>query len=136
MEFVSDVVIRFKDFQKWEEYNQEYNKDRDAQTVISYAEQWMRLMQPELEKGNPIENIAENLSQEADTFGITGYQYGLAVRIISDVWVYGEELRLWNNFDVQIGNEGERANINGGVLNPALLVVASQDLCARGANHG
>jgi hypothetical protein len=34
-----------------------------------------------------------------------------------------EELRRWHNLRTQIGDEGEKANEDGGVLNPALLRV-------------
>ena len=48
--------------------------------------------------------------------------YG-AVSTLSKVWEHGEELRRWSNLDLQIGNEGEKANESGGTLNPALLNV-------------
>jgi hypothetical protein len=46
-----------------------------------------------------------------------------AVLILSLCWKYGEKLRRWHNLDTQIGNEGEKANKSGGVLNPAMLSV-------------
>jgi hypothetical protein len=53
--------------------------------------------------------------------GVTGFQYGMIVSILAKCWVHGEELRKWHNLKTQIGNEGEKANKNGGVLNPAML---------------
>lgn len=45
----------------------------------------------------------------------------MAVVVLTKCWSRGEELRRWHNLDTQIGNEGEKANASGGVLNPALL---------------
>jgi hypothetical protein len=43
--------------------------------------------------------------------------------LMPDEWD-GEELRRWHNKDVQIGDEGEKANETpGAVLNPALLTI-------------
>ena len=47
--------------------------------------------------------------------------YGAAVFVLATCWEHGEELRRWHNVVTQIGTEGEEANKNGGVLNPALL---------------
>ena len=92
--------------------------------VMSYAERWARLMQQELAHGATLEEIADQLSHEADTEGITGFQYGCAVSILAKCWKHGEELRKWHNLKTQLGDEGERANENGGVLNPALLKIS------------
>ena len=52
--------------------------------------------------------------------------YGAAVSTLVAVWEHGEALRRWHNLKTQIGNEGERANASGGVLNPALLTVEGE----------
>ena len=46
--------------------------------------------------------------------------------MLSQVWEHGEELRRWHNLDTQIHDEGEKANDEGSVLNPALLGVKPQ----------
>lgn len=86
-----------------------------------YAAAWAN----EMEKRGPVPvaDIAQDCSRVADTSGITGFMYGAAVSMLSKFWVRGEELRRWHNRDAQVGNEGDRANENGGVLNPALLSV-------------
>ena len=70
-------------------------------------------------------DVAKQTSHDADLEGITGFMYGCAVSILSKCWKHGEDLRRWHNLDTQIGNEGEKANESGGVLNPALLSVAA-----------
>lgn len=97
------------------------NTDPYGKTIIDYAERWANLMEDMMAKGKKLVDVAEATSYEANTEGITGFMYGAAVSILSTSWVYGEELRRWHNKEVQIGNEGDRANDSGGVLNPAIL---------------
>ena len=94
---------------------------------VSYAEQWADLMEAEMGKGKTVEECAKETSHTADTDGITGFMYGAAVSILAGCWEHGEELRKWHNLDTQIGNEGEKANEQGGVLNPALLSVGKKE---------
>jgi len=88
---------------------------------FSYAESWANLMEKHISEGEELKDIASKSSYEADTEGITGFMYGAAVQVLSWSWVHGEELRKWHNLDSQIGNEGEKANESGAVLNPAVL---------------
>lgn len=88
-----------------------------------FAEHWADAMEAEMAKGTKLEDCADRLSHDVDRamgkYGITGFLYGAAVSILSQVWEHGEELRRWHNLATQIGNEGEIANESGGVLNPA-----------------
>lgn len=100
------------------------NTDGYGGAVIEYADLWARLMEARIAGGAKLADIANDCSRLADTdIGITGFMYGCAVGILAKVWVHGEELRRWHNLDTQIGNEGEKANESGGVLNPAVLNV-------------
>lgn len=101
------------------------NPDGYGGAVVSYAERWARLMQGEIANGRAVGDVAKQTSHDADLEGITGFMYGCAVSILSKCWKHGEDLRRWHNLDTQIGNEGEKANDNGGVLNPAMLSVAT-----------
>lgn len=53
--------------------------------------------------------------------GITGFMAGCMASWISQFHPRGEEFRCWWNKDTAIGDEGDRANESGGVLNPAVL---------------
>lgn len=97
------------------------NQDFYGKGIYDYALTWADLMEKEIESGKTIAECAKDTSHKADTDGITGFMYGAAVNILSNAWEHGEELRKWHNLDTQIGNEGERANESGGVLNPALI---------------
>ncbi len=100
------------------------NSDSYGKCVMEYAERWARLMQIEMDNGKNLEDVAEATSREADIEGITGFMYGCAVSHLAWYWEYGDQLRRWHNLDIQIGNEGEKANESGGVLNPALLSIS------------
>ena len=97
------------------------NSDDYGGAVVTYSERWARLMQVEMTNGKKLEDVADATSQEADLEGITGFMYGCAVSTLSHCWKHGEQLRRWHNIKTQLGNEGEKANESGGVLNPALL---------------
>lgn len=99
------------------------NTDTYGAEIYRYAESWADLMEAQMKEGKLLSDIAEATSREADTSGITGFMYGAAVAVLSAFWRHGEDLRKWHNLDCQIGDEGEKANETGGVLNPALLSV-------------
>lgn len=104
----------------WREFK-EKNQDFYGASILVYAERWARLMQLEMAGGKSLEEVAEATSRESDLEGITGFMYGCAVSMLAHCWKHGERLRRWHNLKIQIGNEGEKANQSGGVLNPALL---------------
>lgn len=97
------------------------NQDPYSRRCFTYAEVWADLMEVQIAEGKTIAECAKPTSYVADTDGITAFMYGMAVNILASCWAYGEVLRRWHNLDTQIGDEGERANQEGSVLNPALL---------------
>jgi hypothetical protein len=113
-----------------QEYNDWKAKQSDAygQRIFSYAEDWVKLLEARIpaeatdaEVMRIIVDHAEADSHTADTDGITGFMYGAAVAVLAKCWEHGEQLRRWHNLVTQVGNEGEKANESGAVLNPALL---------------
>jgi hypothetical protein len=112
------------DEKSWREFR-EKNQDGYGGAVVTFSERWARLMQFEMANGSNLENVAEATSREADLEGITGFMYGCAVSTLVQCWKHGEQLRHWHNLDTQVGDEGEKANKGGGVLNPALLKIQS-----------
>jgi urate oxidase len=97
------------------------NQDPYGAECFRYAEAWADLMESKIAAGAKLVDIAEQTSHEVDTEKITGFMYGMAVKILSKYWCHGEELRVWHNLKIQRHHEGEAANKNGGVLNPAIL---------------
>lgn len=98
--------------------------------VNVFAWQWMTLMQSEIEAGRSVRECAAETERkvlDADLFGITGFQYGCVVSLLAECWKHGDELRRWHNLKSQIGDEGERANEEGGVLNPAIVTVETRE---------
>lgn len=102
--------------------------------VVSYGEDWAKLMEARIPAGATEPQIvriivdhAQADSHTADTDGITGFMYGAAVAGLAKFWEYGEPLRRWHNKEIQIGDEGDRANESGGVLNPALMNIRVRD---------
>lgn len=116
--------MSYSDKDGWDEWLANQKDDYGyGRCIFRYAEWWARLMELELSNGKKLEEIADITSREADVEGITGFMYGAAVSILAKCWKHGEELRRWHNLETQIGNEGEKANEEGGTLNPALLSI-------------
>lgn len=109
-----------KDAKAWNEWV-EVNQEPYGRAVFEYAERWADMMEAKMAEGAKLEDIAKECSREADTEGITRFMYGCAVSILAICWEHGEKLRRWHNLDIQICDEGERANERGSVLNPACL---------------
>lgn len=100
------------------------NVDPYGACTVRYAARWANYMERELaqcSKHITIADIAEATGHEADKEGITGFMYGCAVSMLAKAWKHGEALRQWHNIKTQIKDEGEKANKEGGTLNPALL---------------
>lgn len=104
----------------WEEF-QKNNSDGYGAGIMGYAERWACIMEARMKQGDELVNIADECSRIADNDGITGFMYGCAVSTLAQCWIHGEALRKWHNKDTQLGDEGDKANENGGTLNPALL---------------
>ena len=118
--------MKIKDQEKWD-VAVAANQDSYGKGIKDFAERWANLMETKIKSGKQLDDFAKATSHDADTDGITGFMYGCAVGLLSQTWEYGEQLRRWHNIDTQIGEEGKKANKSGGVLNPALLGIASDD---------
>lgn len=112
--------LQFKDEEArkvWDNFVEVNSKDGYSTCVVRYAEYWAKFMQYLMAKheGVTVEKIADKASHNADIDGITGFMYGCAVNVLSQVWKHGEELRKWHNKEYDY--EGN------GVVNPAVLTV-------------
>lgn len=93
------------------------NKDGYGRGILDYAKYWAYLMEQSIKYGVLTEEIKSKTSSDADVEGITGYMYGVAVSILSEVWLYGEQLRKLHN--KEYNNEDAE-----GVVNPAVITVS------------
>ena len=113
--------------EKWNRFVDNNKNDPYGESVMVFSKAWAERMEtkileyPTLEFGIIADQTDGAANKKAG--GITGFQYGCAVSLLSDVWVYGETLRRWHNLKTQIGTEGIEANNKGGVLNPALITI-------------
>ncbi len=99
------------------------NMDGDyGEVIIRYAVAWATTIEERINTGNYLEDVAKQSSYDVADEGITGFMYGCAVSVLAPAWKYGEQLRKWSNLDIQLNNEGESTNADGGVLNPALVL--------------
>ena len=106
--------MKLKNKKGWEQFVT-INSDPYGSGVVRYAERWANMMEQEMESGKALIDIADATSNKADIEGITGYMYGCAVSILSQVWEHGEELRKWHN--KEYGYDGN------GTVNPAIITI-------------
>jgi len=93
----------------------ETNKtDPYSNATVQYALRWANLMEDELAKGKKLEDIAEETSNTADTEGITGFMYNYSIKILVEVWFYGESLRQWHNS--KYGVESDSGVVNSSII--------------------
>jgi len=118
----SPEKISLRDEALWNK-SAKVNSDGYGSAVVRYAERWGRIMEGEIARGAKLEDCMEKAERLADTEGITGFMYGCAVSLLSATWIYGESFRLEYNRKNQIGDEGEKANMSGGTLNPATITI-------------
>lgn len=114
--------MKVNDRKAWDDWKGN-NTDPYGNAIFQFAERWANMMEERMSEGEKLEDVATECSCVADTEGITGYMYGAAVAILAQCWVHGETLRWWHNLDCQVENEGEAANKDGTVLNPALITI-------------
>lgn len=113
--------MKLKNEKGWNEAVEVNSKNSYSKCCIDYARKWMELMEEHLEKGEKLEDFADETSCKADEeFGITGFMYGMAVSIISQVWEYGEQLKKWHN-----GQYGQPDS--EGTVNPAILILKEKE---------
>lgn len=110
------------DAAEWAKCVELNSRDPYSYECVRYAAAWANLMETRGADAR-VSDIAEECSRLADTSGITGFMYGAAVSMLARFWARGDELRRWHNKETQVGDEGDRANESGGVLNPAILSI-------------
>lgn len=93
------------------------NSDPYGRYVMVFADQWARIMEYRMAQGETLEACAEEASHLADTDGLSGFQYGVAVGILSRCWIHGEQLRKWHNGEYGVKDAD-------GVVNPALVTLS------------
>lgn len=107
-----ELKIPEEDFKSWKSKN----TDDYGREIFRYAESWADMMEKRMAKGEKLEDIAQSTSHEADTDGITGYMYGMAVAILTQTWKYGDALKVWHN--TKYGRPDAE-----GVVNPAVICI-------------
>lgn len=103
---------------EYKEYVSKNSNDGYSRAVIDYSEQWAKLMQLEIAKGKTVKECAEPTQKGLGYLGITGFQYGCAVKGLAFFWKHGEDLRKWHNKEYGVDEDKK------GVVNPAVLTLS------------
>ena len=115
-------IVNQKDWDSWVESNEE---DPYGKACVDVAREVMKMM----DEGATIDphKLICDANDKIKCGGITGFMAGCVAQMVSVCHSDGETFRqIWNG-DVQIGDEGDKANEGGGVLNPALMTIDTGD---------
>jgi hypothetical protein len=98
------------------------NTDPYGKACVDVARKAMELLDAD---PGPIktDDLIRRADDAVSTGGITGFMAACVAQMISQCHSRGEEFRRQWNEDNQLGNEGDRANQSGGILNPAILEI-------------
>lgn len=108
-------IVNQKDWDEWVKNNE----DPYGKACVDVARRVMEILD-EGEEFDPHVIICQ-ADKDTNSGGITGFMAGCVAQMVSHCHSRGEEFRRAWNSHCQIGNEGDRANDGGGVLNPSLL---------------
>lgn len=111
------VELELSDAEGWNK-SREANSDGYGSAALNYAEAWAKLMQIEIAKGKSVKECADATQKGLGYLGITGFQYGCVVSILSQCWKHGEDLRKWHNKKYGVSEDKQ------GVVNPAVLTLS------------
>lgn len=109
-------IVKQEEWNKWVENNQ----DAYGKCCVDVAREVMNILDTEPQDFDP-HGLICRADDQINAGGITGFMAGCVASMVSACHSRGEEFRRKWNLDNQIGNEGEKANESGGILNPALL---------------
>ena len=115
---VEGIEMEFTNKEVWDA-SKAANTDPYGNACLVYAENLAKLIQKHIGEGKTLAECADEDTHKADTEGITGFMYGMAIGILANCWKHGEELRQWHN--KSYGHEGS------GTVNPAIVTVSSKE---------
>ena len=115
--------LTLKDSKTWDHFVSVNSSNSYGKGVIDFASLWARMMESEINSGKLLVATAKECLHLADAHGITSFMYGFAVNVLSQCWIYGDDLRAWHNKDY--GKQGVEATEAGAVINPAILTISA-----------
>lgn len=73
------------------------NRDGYGASALRFAAEWAHDMEQAMrQSGGDVASVAKAcMHRPANKFGLSGFQYGCAVSLLSQVWAHGAELAKW-----------------------------------------
>lgn len=122
---VHEPPMTFKDDaakKMWEEGLAKNREDAYGYGCFRYASEWATRVEQRAKSGKAINaEVLEKAAQDADTEGITGFMYGVAVNILTNVWIHGVTLAKWHNRQYMEEKEADAAAEEGKTVNPSII---------------
>lgn len=115
-EKTKNIKLELSDAEGWKK-SCEANTDGYGKAALDFAEGWAKLMQVEIGKGKTVVDCYDSTQNELGFWGITRFQFGCAVSVLSQTWKYGDELRKVHNKKYGVKEDAK------GTVNPAVLTI-------------
>ena len=112
--------------EEYEQYKKTNAGNPYSGRVVSYGEDWARLMEEGMGDGSILnKELMDRTSHAADTDGITGFMYGAAAKALAHFWVYGAAFQPVFNAQYMSKEKAEAlaAKSPGATVNPAIVTV-------------
>lgn len=112
--------------EEYEQYKEVNSKDPYSNRVVTFGEEWARLMEVRIDKGEDLtKEMMDESAKTADTDGITGFMYGSAARTIVHFWVHGEKFQVVFNSQYMTKEKAEALAKEkpGATVNPAIITI-------------
>lgn len=111
------MTIKTEKITDYNQFVRESQKDMYMRGIFQFCVAWANKMEEKILNGAILADIAKDSEAECykddPSLDLTGYMYSCAVSLLSDCWVYGDDLRDWHN--KKYGYSGD------GVVNTAIL---------------
>lgn len=114
---------------KQKEWNQTVacNKDSYDKVIADISLKAMEILDTIMDRDYDCYDIIKQAYKETGHKGITGFMVGLIAESISYFYSDGDTFRRKWNLKLQYIDEGEKANKEGTILNPATIMVEKNE---------
>lgn len=120
------MKIKNGEEEAYKRYKESNNEDPYSARIVSFGEEWARLMEAEMGSGKELTSeMMDRCAGQADTDGITGFMYGAAASALSHFWEHAEKFQVAFNTQYMPKEKAEELAKTrpGATVNPAIITI-------------
>ena len=92
-----------------------------SKLIVKFALKWVELMEPQIEAGKKLVDVAEQANLDADVDGMSGHAQGIAATFIATHWIYGDDFANW--FNTTKGSPKAAKKAKRRIIDPASFTI-------------